>query len=372
MTINAIKNWAVDPLLIIQQVRHRSAQAGYTHFLPSSVLSAILLLLTAISIQAREIVDMQGLHVTIPDTITKVAAVSPPGTYLLYAIDPAVLAGINFPLWDSEKKYTVPFYRTLPVLGGMAGQGRTLNREVLLQVKPDFMIHWAWKDDGVNNKFLDSMRSMPFPLVHVCLGSIRDYPEALQFVGNLTDRKERGDKLSHFAQDVLDQASTVTAAIPEAKKVRVYYAEGADGLSTERAASFHAELIPLAGGINVHQGEEMDHYGMEKIAMEQLLLYNPEVILVKERAFYETVWSDSRWQALQAVKNKRVYLIPYEPFNWFDRPPSFMRLLGVKWLLNLLHPDLYPLDIVAETQSFYLLFLGVKLDEAQAREVLNR
>ena len=73
-----------------------------------------------------------------------------------------------------------------------------------------------------------------------------------------------------------------------------------------------------------------------------------------------------------AVKDKRVYLIPYEPFNWFDRPPSFMRLLGIKWLLNLLHPDRFPVDMVAETQNFYRLFLGVELTAAQAREVLNR
>jgi iron complex transport system substrate-binding protein len=338
----------------------------------STLTLALMLLLAPLNAQTREIVDMSGRTVTIPDTVTKVAAVSPPGTYLLYAIDPTLLAGLNFPLWDSEKKYTVPAYRQLPVIGGMAGQGRTLNREVLLQVKPDFMIHWAWKEDAANDKFLESMASMPFPLVSVRLGSILDYPEALRFTGDLVNRRERGETLRAYAQAVLDQAKTIAAAIPDNKKVRVYYAEGTDGLSTERANSFHAELIPLAGGINVHKGEETDHYGMEKISMEQLLLYDPEVILVKEQTFFTTVFTDPRWKNLRAVRDKRVYLIPYEPFNWFDRPPSFMRLLGVKWLLNLLHPDLYPVDIVSETRAFYTLFLGVELSEAQAGEVLNR
>lgn len=336
-------------------------------------LSVVLcLLLAAVPLHARHIVDMAGKKVSLPDTITKVAAVSPPGTYLIYAIDPALLAGINFPLYDSEKKYTVPAYRHLPVIGGMAGQGRTLNREVLLQVKPDFMIHWAWREDAPNDKFVQSMAGMPFPLVNVRLGSVLLYPEALRFVGDITDRQERGETLSRYAQKVLDEAKALVAAIPEEKKVRVYYAEGTDGLSTERAASLHAELIPLAGGVNVHRGEELDHYGMEKISMEQLLLYDPEVILVKEKTFYDTVYADARWQNLKAVKDKRVYLIPYEPFNWFDRPPSFMRLLGIKWLINLLYPDRYPVDMVAETRSFYQLFLGVELTEAQAGEVLNR
>ena len=341
-----------------------------TCILPLMLLAALLLV--PLPAQAREIIDMSGRKVTIPDVVSKVVAVSPPGTYLLYAIDPKILAGLNFPLWESEKKYTVPEYRQLPVIGGMAGQGRTMNREVLLQVKPDFMVQWAWQDDATNQKFLDSMASMPFPIVCVNLNSIEDYPEALHFIGDITGRRGRGEELRRYALDTLNEAKAMAAKIPENLKVRVYYAEGSDGLSTERAKSIHAELIPLAGGINVHQGEELDHYGMEKISMEQLLLYNPEVILVKEKAFFETVFNDPRWKNLRAVREKRVYLIPYEPFNWFDRPPSFMRLLGIKWLLGILHPDDFAVDMVAETRSFYRLFLGVELNETQAGEVLNR
>jgi len=330
------------------------------------------LLLLPLPVHAREIIDMSGRKVTIPDVVSKVVAVSPPGTYLLYALDPRILAGLNFPLWESEKKYTVPEYRQLPVIGGMAGQGRTMNREVLLQVKPDFMVHWAWQDDATNQKFLESMASMPFPIVCVVMDSIEDYPGALHFIGDITNRRDRGEELGRYALDTVHGAKAMAAEIPENDKVRVYYAEGTDGLSTERAKSIHAELIPLAGGINVHQGDELDHYGMEKISMEQLLLYDPEVILVKEQTFFDTVFTDPRWKNLRAVQEKRVYLIPCEPFNWFDRPPSFMRLLGIKWLLGILHPDRFADDMVTETRSFYRLFLGVELNKAQAREVLNR
>lgn len=340
--------------------------------LPLVLLFALCLLTAALPVQGRVITDMSGRQVSLPDTITKVVGVSPPATYLLYAIDPNLLAGLNFPLYESEKKYTVPAYRNLPVIGGMAGQGRTLNPEVLLQVKPDLLLYWTWRDDATNRKFLDSMANFPFPVVALRMDTIVDYPAALAFAGELLGRKERGETLRSYAQQAIDEARKISAAIPDSSKVSVYYAEGADGLSTERTQSVHAELIPLAGGVNVHQGEAMDHYGMEKISMEQLLLYDPQVILVKEQSFFATVFTDPRWQNLRAVKDKRVYLIPDEPFNWFDRPPSFMRLLGSKWLLNLLHPDRFPVDMVAETQDFYRLFLGVDLTADQAREVLNR
>ena len=336
------------------------------------LLVFLWLLLLPFAVQAREIVDMSGKTVTIPDTITKVVAVSPPGTYLLYAIDPRLIGGLNFPPLEGEKKFTIKDYTKLPVIGGLAGQSRNINREVLLQVKPDFIVYWAWKDDAASNMFLKSLAPLHFPLVSVRLNSINDYPEALRFMGDAVNRKARGEALSTYATETLTEAKAVAARIPGDKKITVYYAEGADGLSTEPEGSLHAELIPLAGGINVHKGEEVDHYGMEKISMEQLLLYDPEVILVNKKAFFDTVYTDPRWKNLRAVRGKRVYLIPSVPFNWFDRPPSYMRLLGIKWLLNTLHPDIYPIDIAAETRVFYKLFLGVDLSDKDALEVLSR
>ncbi|MDR3089772.1 MAG: ABC transporter substrate-binding protein [Desulfobulbaceae bacterium] len=334
--------------------------------------AAAFTVLAAASAQAREIVDMAGHKRQLPNTIHKVVAISPPGTYLLYAVAPDLLAGLNFPLWESEKKYTSPAYRKLPVIGGIAGQGRTINREALLAVRPDFILHWTWKEDAAENAFRKSMAGMPFPLVSVKIDDIFMYPSALRFVGDVTGRKERGEALAAYADKTLAEAKVFMAAIPDTEKARVYYAEGPDGLATERADSLHAELIPLAGGINVHPGTEFDHYGMEKITMEQLLLYNPDVILVKEKSFFARVYQDARWKNLKAVRERRVFLIPYEPFNWFDRPPSFMRILGIKWLLNLLHPERGKIDMIAETKAFYKLFLGAELSDSQAKEVLCR
>lgn len=73
-----------------------------------------------------------------------------------------------------------------------------------------------------------------------------------------------------------------------------------------------------------------------------------------------------------ATRAKRVYLSPYVPFNWFDRPPSHMRLLGIQWLSNLLHPDRYPLDIVKETREFYRLFFNRDISDRRAKKILHR
>ena len=110
----------------------------------------------------------------------------------------------------------MPAYRNLPVIGGMAGQGRTLNPEVLLQVKPDLLLFWSWRDDATNRKFLDSMASNPFPVVALRMDTITDYPAALAFAGELLGRKERAETLRSYAQQAIDEARNISATITEA------------------------------------------------------------------------------------------------------------------------------------------------------------
>ncbi|MEF3169414.1 MAG: ABC transporter substrate-binding protein [Deltaproteobacteria bacterium] len=345
-------------------------KAGYA--LQVFFLLLLWLFAASLSVYGREVTDMSGRKVTLPDVIHKVVGISPPATYLLYALDPTLIGGLNFPPRESEKKYMAPGYTKLPVIGGLFGQGRTINQEALLRIKPDFVLYWQWKDAAIEQKLRATMAQLGLPLVAVRLDSIEDYPAALLFLGDVLNRKERAHKLYRYAMDTVQEAKAIKSRLKNTRKVRVYYAEGLDGLSTEPEGSIHAELIPLAGGENVHKGEQFSHYGMEKISMEQVLLYNPEVILVKERAFYNRIFTDPRWQNIRAVRDRRVYLIPYVPFNWFDRPPSFMRLLGIKWLLNILHPEHYSINMVAETRAFYKLFLRVDISEKEAREILNQ
>jgi iron complex transport system substrate-binding protein len=72
------------------------------------------------------------------------------------------------------------------------------------------------------------------------------------------------------------------------------------------------------------------------------------------------------------VRNKKVYLIPNQPFNWFDRPPSFMRLLGAKWVAHRLYPESYGAGILTrETQAFFKLFLRVDLTAKEAESLVQ-
>lgn len=335
------------------------------------LLLALLIAVAPSGALGREVVDMAGRKVELPEILKKVYGASPPITNLLYAMDPACIAGSNYPFRPEEARWLRAMPPDLPVLGGWFGQGRTPNQEALLKVRPDVMVVWMWTSHMANQKIAETADKLGLPYVYVRMDQVADYVESFRFMGKLLGKEERGNALSDYARKTLEEVSPIVTSIPRDKRVSVYYAEAPDGLSTECDKSMHTELIELSGGRNVYSCAPKDDFGMERISLEQVMLEDPEVILVQEKDFFDQVSSDPRWQGIRAVKNKKVYLIPRGPFNWFDRPPSFMRLLGVKWLVNILYPDRYPIDIEKETKDFYHLFLGLDLDDKAVREVLN-
>ncbi|WP_158947882.1 ABC transporter substrate-binding protein [Pseudodesulfovibrio cashew] len=335
----------------------------------AALLLFIVILGCPTQAKAREITDMVGRQVTIPDTIVKVYAASPPETMLVYAIDPTLLAGRNRPISKKCRRYVHPYMATIPEVGGYFGQGKTPNLEKLIEIRPDVVI--GRKSNARNDKLEAFLAEFKIPLTYIVIDELRQYPEAFLVAGKILGRPERAKVLSEYTAKTLSRVVTKTSAMPEAEKVRVYYAEGPDGLSTENSTSIHAELINLAGGHNVHRHGKAGRYGNEKITLEKVMTYQPEVIFVDQPGFYKRIFSAPGWKTLPAVKNKRVYLTPKCPYNWFDRPPSFMRVLGLKWVADTLYPGLFDWDLREETREFFSIFLQQEITTGEAEQLLG-
>ena len=245
--------------------------------LPSRVCLGSLLLAVALSNQAREITDMAGRKVTIPDKITKVYAAQPYTNVLMYIVAPDLMVGLLSPPREESKRFVRPEAAALPVLGtapGGAGAGTPpggggtgaqagelatgtlpgarggrsqVNLEAVLALKPDFALAKGGPNTNVT-RTEEQFAKISLPVVFVDIDRIADYPAGIEFVGKLLGREERALKLSAYATRILTDVEKVVAAIPPEKRVRVYYAESADGLATESDKSFHADAIRLAGG----------------------------------------------------------------------------------------------------------------------------
>ncbi len=323
-----------------------------------------LSLITGFGAQAREVTDMVGRKVNVPDKIERVFGSAPPLNVLLHAVAPETMVGLSFPVTDEAKPFFPPRLQTLPVAGGIFGMGQQMNAETVLGLKPDIAL--AWKSPFIDQAKIEGAFSKTgVPVVFIQLDTLNDWPAALRYTGRLLGHEAIAEKQASYVEQALAKLGKFVAGIPEAKRPKVYYAEGNDGLATDCDKSFHTEAIELAGGYNVYRCQPKDHMGMERISLEQVIAFNPDIIVTHERNFAAIVKNEPRWQGIKAVREGRIAIVPKWPHNWVDRPPSVMRILGAQWLASLFYPKAYGFDIHARTREFYQLFLGVTPSDAQ-------
>jgi iron complex transport system substrate-binding protein len=329
-------------------------------------------LLLVSQLGAREITDMAGRKVVLPEKVERSFASAPPMGLLSYIIAPQTMTALNIPL-DSQyyykgTKYLDASLAKLPVVGGWHGNTRGANMETLLTLKPQVIL--AWKSDFVMKDVEKTFVKFGIPVFFVSEDMVEDEPNAMRAVGLALGYEDRAEALAKDAEVRLSYVAQVSKNIKS--KPLVYYAEGADGLATECAESFHFSPIKSVGVRPAFECIQKTMVGMEKVSMEQILGINPDVIIAADEKFFKSVFTDSKWAGLKAVKNKRVYLVPKDPVNFLDRPPSFMRILGVEWLSSVIYPKEYKKDILSQTVAFYKLYLRKDITKAEAAKILGK
>ncbi|PTY05110.1 ABC transporter substrate-binding protein [Opitutaceae bacterium EW11] len=345
---------------------------------PPLLLAAGCLAATIASAEpaAVSIVDGVGRTLRVPASIERVYATSPVGAVMLYTLSPQKMVGWNYKLGQAERHFILPAARELPALGGWFGESAMGNRESILVARPDVILS-VGQHDRTAIEFAERLQGQIGIPVFVASGGLSDTAATYELVGKLLGVPERAAALADYARRTLSQARAAAEAIPRREQVRVYYAEGMRGLQTDTRGSWHTELLDLLGVENVADVPTTSGFGRVSVSLDQVIAWKPDVVLAcPEKLNANGSWmpewlQDPAWREVPGVARGRVYLIPGAPFNWFDRPPSPARLLGLKWLLWVLYPERADFDMVAETREFYRLFYGYDLGEAEARSILE-
>lgn len=338
--------------------------------LPVSLL--LVLQLFSAGAEAAQVSDMYGRAVALPGHLAKVMGASPPVTYLLYTIDPGLLAGLNSTPSAKQQRVLRPETGKLPVVGGFGGPGGNFNAEVLMTIHPDLVVVWPPRSGALNPKVAGILSSAGIPYALIKLDRLSDYPAAYEFLGELLGRRERGKQLAAYFRGELKKLQSFAAAIPAQKRVAVYFAQERDGLTTVSSSSVHAEAIALAGGRNVYRNDSESRRAKDHLSLEQVISFDPEVIIVQDESFFKAVYQDARWGGIRAVRDRKVYLVPDIPFDWMDTPPSFLRLLGAQWLAGVLYPQSAGSNLASETRKFFQTFFGVNPGDREIRALLNQ
>jgi iron complex transport system substrate-binding protein len=295
-----------------------------------------------------------------PAKVERVYAAGPPASVLVFAIAPDKLVGWTRALRPNEAQFCDERHATLPELGRLTGRGDTANVEVVLRAKADLIVDVGSTAPSLTAlaKIVQDRTGIPYALLD---GRIESTPGTLRALGRLMGDERAAEELAAWYENQLNDARA-RAARGKFKPL-VYYGRGPAGLQTGGRGSINIEVLEFLGARNAAAEARA---GLVTVPFEQVMLWNPEVILTTDPNFWRSAWTDPRWRAVDAVARKQVFLSPHLPFGWFDFPPGPNRLLGIWWAGKLLEPEAFKdVDLRAKSREFHRRFYHRVPTEAQ-------
>jgi iron complex transport system substrate-binding protein len=313
--------------------------------------------------------DSAERQVEVPAKVTKIVPSGPLAQIALFALAPDMLVGLSGK-WDpAAEQYLDTKYYNLPVLGQFYGGKGDLNLEEIAKVDPQVIIDVGQSKSSIVEDMDGITEQVGIPTVHI-EATTETMGEAYRMLGTLLGREKEAEVLAKYCEGVYSKTQDIMKKVGDDGKVNLIYCTGGDGLNVIAKGSFHAEILDLVSN-NVAVVKDISSKGTgNPVDMEQIVLWDPDVIVFAPDSVYSSVAGDKTWQKLTAIKNGKYYEVPMGPYNWMGFPPSVNRYMGMIWITQLLYPDKAEYDLYKETAKYYELFYHSKLTEDQYKALV--
>ena len=354
------------PTKLFHTKKGKNMQMNFMHKVAKIGLVASLFAALSLSAaeSARSITDMQGVKVSVPEKVEKIAALWHANNEIILALGGMDKVVTTTDIIKKNKWFALvyPKAKDLPA----ALNGKDIQVEELVKLAPDVVI--------VSSKnYQEELTKNGFSAVNMIY---RDYPDmeksiyaTAEVIG--TDKaRALAEKLTKSIHENSKFVEAKTKNIPADKRPKVLHLlGGANLLKVDGTNTIQNTWINLAGGKNavVKEGS------MIELTAEEIINSNPDIIIVGGNdtdALIKNVKEHPAFSGSNAVKNGKVYGNPKGVFAW-DRYGA-ESVLQILWAAKTIQPDLFKdLDMKAKTKEFYKEFLGHELSDTEYDYILK-
>ena len=287
-----------------------------------------ILILTTSLAQAREVSDMVGRVVDVPDNPQRIVALAPSITEIIFSLgQEAKLKGVtrysDFP----------PAAKDLPRVGSYVH----LDLERIVALQPDLC--FATKD-GNPIHIIEKIEALKIPVFVIDLRNMDEIMATIQRVGEVLSAQQKAAELVSDMRQRLKKVQRKIAQVGH--RPAVFFQLDAAPIVSAGNGTFTNELINLAGGKNLAAGANP----YPRYSWEEILKLQPEIVIVASMAggySKEKLKNDwLQWPQLPAVQTNRIYVVEA---NLFDRPTARL-FYGLEVLAEIIHPELYERDSI--------------------------
>ena len=221
-----------------------------------------------------------------------------------------------------------------------SGAGKTINTELLISYAPDLVICSA--DVKAQTDAAELLRSVGIPAACFRVEAFNDYLRVLSVFTDITQNKAAYEK---YGAETEKEINTLLANLPKDITTPniLFIRAGSSARSTKaKNASQHFACAMLSelGAYNIADSAPIL---LDGLSIEEILRQNPEIIFITSmgdeeasRAYVTSLFTDSVWSTLGAVKNGRYYFLEKDLFQY---KPNAKWLEAYKTLAEILYEE---------------------------------
>lgn len=301
-----------------------TARAGRLRVAATAVAVSASVLCAAVWMVALGGPPPASVQVVAKSIAERILSVNVTSDEILLAVAPDRLIGVSVLADDPDSSNVVREAATVP-------KRVTTDIEQILMFAPDLVVIGAHSADVARQAEglgMRVFRIQGFESIDWIASLIR----ALGAAAGASDRAER------IVAEMVNRIDTVRARVAGRARPRVLlYSES--GWVGGNATTLD-DVILAAGGVNV--AAELGITGWRKVSPEQIVLADPEVILLRdarrwESGFRQRLLTDPAFQSVSAIREHRVYSVPSRLLITSSQHIADT----VETVARLLHPELF-------------------------------
>ena len=297
------------------------------------------------------VTDMGGTEVEVPAKVTKFAD----GWFAHNEISIMLTGAEGMVATACDPKAYPWMYKVCPNMKkAELSFGDGFNFEELAALEPQVIFD---SKDALREK----AEEVGIPVVNCMFKTFDEMQKSIELTASVFGGKapKIAEKYNAELDKTIKDIEKKTADIADVDRPKVMHGNSVYTLTIDGTGTIIDDWIKVAGGQNAVT-ENTTGNAQAKFSMEQVVAWNPDIIITGKPGEAEQILSDPNWASIKAVQDKKVYVNPKGVFGW-DRY-GVEELLQVQWAASVISPDLFgDLKMEDKVKDFYKTYLNYEL-----------
>jgi len=315
--------------------------------------------------ETRFVTDTFGNKIEIPYSVTKVAPLIPAFAQM------TCMLGHQDDIVASRVIFSDMFHKVFPGVK-KANPNNMLSTNVETLIASGAQVAYGPTSFFMNDIQKNQLKKANVAVVDISnFATIEGMKSCISSIAQILgkDAIEKADKFNAYYEQNMEKIRNRTQNLINKPTVLLLgFSAGNYRVSNGRDIS--SVYANTAGGINVAQNLELGGSSFVlQVNTEQILTYNPDIIIASSNEAKERVLSEKAFKDIKAIKTKSVYVTPSGVFIWSAR--SAEGALQPLWLATKFYPEKFSdINMEQEVKFFYKTFYNYELNEEELNSIL--